>query len=132
MRRAKFDIEKDKRWRKIIADWQASGLNMTAFCRRENVKLGSLCDWRRTIQRRDAEAAGKSRKPSLAKVSPQPVRTTDSDTFVPVVLTGPTNSETLEAAMEITLRSGTRVAVREHCSPGLLASVLRLLEVAHV
>ncbi len=127
MVRPKFDIAKDRKWRKIIADWQASGLNMSAFCRRENVKLGSLCDWRRVIQRRDAEMASKKKahpNETVGNCNNQ----TSGEEFARVVLTGQPAKETSRHALEICLRNGVTVSVQENCSPSLLSVVVTLLE----
>ncbi len=127
MVKPRFDVAKDKRWRKIIADWQASGLNMTAFCRRDNVKLGSLCDWRRVIQRRDAEIAAK-KKPMANTTAGNRNDKAVTEDFARVVLTGQPEKAPTKHALEISLRNGVTVAVQENCSPALLSVVVSLLE----
>lgn len=129
MVRQRFDIAKDKKWRKIIADWQASGLNMSAFCRRENVKIGSLCDWRRVIQKRDAEMASKRKPASMKEASVDHCDKQFPDpAFARVVLTDQPAKEASRKALEITLRNGVTVSVQENCSPALLSVVVSLLE----
>lgn len=130
MARPRFDVQKDRKWRKAIADWQASGLSMTAFCRRENLKLGSFCDWRRAIQKRDAAKATRSAT-SVATTSARDDITSGVD-FVPVVLTEPLARTAHKFALEITLRNGAIVSVQENCPTALLASVVQLLGVQHV
>lgn len=128
MVRPRFDIAKDRKWRKIIADWQASGLNMTAFCRRENVRLGSFCDWRRVIQKRDAEMAS-TKKPFVKETSVGHYnKKTSDETFARVVLTDQPTKEASSPALEISLRNGVTVSVHENCSPALLSVVVTILE----
>lgn len=130
MARPRYDVQKDRKWRKAIADWQASGLSMTAFCRRENLKLGSFCDWRRAIQKRDTAKATRSTT-SAAAISGRHDINSRVD-FVPVVLTEPFARTVHKFALEITLRNGAIVSVQENCPTALLASVVQLLGVQHV
>jgi len=128
----RYNLEKDRRWRKIIADWQTSGLTMTEFCRRENIKLSSLCDWRRVIQKRDVEAVTKKNNSKKVKIKKDNPRRSPDNTFVPVVLTGSAIGETPDPVLEIKLRNGAVISVREQCPLNLLASVIKMMEVTHV
>jgi hypothetical protein len=49
------DEHKQERWRRWIAQWQTSGLSVTAFCARHRLATASFYAWRRTLQRRAAE-----------------------------------------------------------------------------
>ena len=51
------DPEREVRWREVMARQAASGLSVRAFCRREEIAEAQFYAWRRTIARRDAEAA---------------------------------------------------------------------------
>jgi transposase-like protein len=52
------DEQKERQWRRWIAHWQTSGLSVAAFCARHDLAIASFYAWRRTLQRRDAPAAG--------------------------------------------------------------------------
>lgn len=49
------DEEKEKFWRKTIAEWMKSGLSVRAFCRKNNVPESSFNAWRRELSIRDRE-----------------------------------------------------------------------------
>lgn len=48
------DPSKEQFWREVLARQASSGLNVRAFCRREQLKENSFYAWRRTIAQRDA------------------------------------------------------------------------------
>jgi hypothetical protein len=48
-----YDLVKERHWRGIIRDWQESGLSMSAYCQRENIKLNQLSTWFKKITARD-------------------------------------------------------------------------------
>jgi len=131
MPRQRFDLEKDRHWRKILLAWQQSGLGVTHFCRREDIKLSSFCDWRRRIQKRDSELRKKSQEKTVSATSPR--KTLTPENFAPVVLTGPALNEIkAEPVLEIHLRSGVTISIRESCSATLLATAIKILETSHV
>ena len=78
------DVAKERHWREVLKRQAASGLNVRAFCRREEIAETSFHFWRRTIRERDART-----KPSLA-----------FPRFVPAVITSNATTEafTLELA----------------------------------
>ena len=49
------DAEKERQWRRWIAQWQTSGSSVTAFCARHGLSPASFYAWRKTLRRRDAE-----------------------------------------------------------------------------
>ena len=51
------DEQKERQWRRWIAQWQTSGLNVAAFCARHGLAAPSFYAWRRTVQRRDSPPA---------------------------------------------------------------------------
>ncbi len=53
------DMEKENYWREIIAQWQASGLSMAAFCRQEGVPDKRFFWWKRRIERRNGKVVAK-------------------------------------------------------------------------
>lgn len=78
------DLAKERHWRAVLKRQAASGLNVRAFCQREQIAESAFHFWRRTIRERDDRA-----KPA----SPVPQ-------FVPAVVTSDLVSEacTLELA----------------------------------
>lgn len=130
MARPRYDVQKDRKWRKAIADWHASGLSMSAFCRRENLKLRFFCDWRRANQKRDTAKATRSTISAGAESARYDVNA--SVNFVSVVLTEPSARTLHKFALEITSRNVGIVSVQQNCPTALLASVVQLLGVQHV
>jgi transposase-like protein len=84
MAKSERDLEKERHWRDVLKRQAASGLNVRAFCRREEIAESAFHSWRRTIRERDGDV-----KPA----SPAP-------TFVPAVIAPDVASEafTLELA----------------------------------
>jgi transposase len=58
-KRCARDERKEQYWRGLVADWQASGLSVRAFCRRRLLSEASFYGWRRELRERDA-VAGRS------------------------------------------------------------------------
>jgi hypothetical protein len=48
------DERKERQWRRLISQWQASGLSMRAFCARHGLATASFYNWRRVLERRGA------------------------------------------------------------------------------
>ena len=48
---------KERLWRRMVREWQRSGLTVRVFCAERGLSEPSFYAWRRTIARRDAEAA---------------------------------------------------------------------------
>jgi transposase len=90
------DEQKERLWRRWIAQWQTSGLSVAAFCARHDLATASFYAWRRTLQRRDAHQAP----------------------FVPVRLADDTAPA---SALEVVLGDGRVVRV----APGFDATTLR-------
>ena len=94
------DEEKERRWRRWVGEWQASGLSARAFGQRRGLTVASFYAWRRVLQRRAAERAA----------------------FVPVQVVAdavPAHS----SALEVLLVDGRTVRV----APGFDAATLRRL-----
>jgi hypothetical protein len=49
------DAGKERFWRRMIRQWQKSGLSVRAFCRLHGLSEPSIYAWRRTLARRDAD-----------------------------------------------------------------------------
>jgi hypothetical protein len=94
------DEQKERQWRRWIAEWQASGLSGRAFCQRRDLTIASFYAWRRVLQRRDAERAA----------------------FVPVQVVADA-VPTQTCALEVVLTDGRTVRV----APGFDAATLRQL-----
>ena len=93
------DRHKEQHWRRLLRDWQRSGLSVAAFCRRAGVADNRFYAWRRILGERDAEQA----------------------TFIPVRLL--TESGSPDGSLEVLLTKGRRLRV----PPGFDAATLRQL-----
>jgi transposase-like protein len=51
----KRSAEKEAFWRKVLQQYQKSGLSIREFCRRKGITEPSLYAWRKEIRKRDAE-----------------------------------------------------------------------------
>src|SRR4051794_23258575 len=51
------DEQKERQWRRRIAQWRTSGLSVRDFCARHGLATPSFYAWRRTLQQRAAAAA---------------------------------------------------------------------------
>ena len=49
------DVAKERHWREVLQRQAASGLNVRAFCRREEIAETAFHAWRRTIRERDGD-----------------------------------------------------------------------------
>ena len=94
------DQEKERQWRRWIAQWQTSGSSVAAFCARHGLSPGNFYAWRRTLQRRDAERTA----------------------FVPVQVVADVATPPL-SPLEVVLADGRVVRV----APGFDAATLRQL-----
>jgi hypothetical protein len=50
------DERKERLWRRWIGEWQTSGLSVRVFCDRHGLAIPTFYAWRRTLERRAAEA----------------------------------------------------------------------------
>ena len=99
------DPRKEQQWRRLIDEWQQSGLSVRAFCARYHLSEPSFYSWRRELHRRPAE------RPTFV-----PVRVVRTE--VPVATGG----------VEIVLRSGRSLRVGPGFDAALLRQVLAALE----
>jgi len=49
------DRGKEQFWRRVIRQWQKSGLSVRAFCRQQRLSEPSFYGWRRTLAERETE-----------------------------------------------------------------------------
>jgi len=138
------DLQKEMTRRRMIRDWQESGLSLAEYCRRENLKYTTMCQWLSRTKKRDLEA---QRKPAARKRKShqetgketlirsgdniQPVVPSPAD-FVPVRVIDRTQSPDVKqttSSLEVVLTNGVTIRVPNHCSLQLLKSVVSALEV---
>ena len=50
------DPNKEQFWRRMLRQWQRSGLSVRAFCEQHGLSQPSFYAWRRTLADRDAQA----------------------------------------------------------------------------
>lgn len=130
-RPGKIDAAKEKYWRERLLDWQLSGLGVTEFCRRTDIKLSSFVDWRRKLQKRDQEARKLSLREGRAAVGDQGRPSVVN--FAPVILNdSQPGSSSGDPVLGVLLRSGILINVRETCPPSFLARVVQSLEGGNV
>jgi transposase-like protein len=55
MAKQQRDPAREKYWRGLVSEWQASGLSVREFSRQRQVTEASFYSWRRELQRRDAQ-----------------------------------------------------------------------------
>ncbi len=94
------DELKERQWQRWMAQWQTSGLSVSAFCARHGLSPANFYAWRRTLERRAAALAA----------------------FVPVHVVADTPPAPV-SALELMLADGRSVRV----APGFDAATLRQL-----
>lgn len=57
MAKQERDPDRERHWRGLVADWQASGLSVREFCSRRDLAEPSFYYWRRELRKRDAAPA---------------------------------------------------------------------------
>jgi hypothetical protein len=112
------DFSKEQFWRRVMRQWQQSGLSAARFCRQRNLSLPSFYAWKRTLAQRDAEAA---RFVPVRIVPDQQIPTVTGEARgIPV---GPAS-----AALEVVLGSGRRVCIGTAFDEATLRRLLAVLE----
>ena len=130
------DAAKELYWRELIRKRECSTLGTGEFCWRHEIEQHQLHSWRRTLERRDAEAqaggAGHSsrhsRSVNVSAKNPaqrESFGTAAESAFVQVLL--PTDSG-VTSELEITHPGGCRIRIRHACDQHLLSSVLAALD----
>ena len=104
-------LERERRWRRHLAGWQASGLSQAAYCRQQGLTQNDFSWWKRELARRDQSTV---RVPAA---------------FVPVRISPP-HATAAAFGFELSLRDG-RVLRFDGCvDPAALGAVVRVLEAA--
>jgi transposase-like protein len=112
------DLEKERRWRELIARQAESGLTPPEFCRANDLKVHQFYAWRRELELRDnRQREGGSAPKKVQSLAPQ---------FLPVQLLP--SSPNGSPAIELVLRETWRVTVSPGFDPATLARVLSVLE----
>jgi hypothetical protein len=99
------DLNKERFWRRILRQWQRSGLSIPDFCQQHRLSQHNFYAWRRTLAQRDA--ADVHFVPVQLLPEPTPLPTPDPPT----------------AALELLLPDGRRLRI----APGFDAPTLRRL-----
>jgi hypothetical protein len=104
-------------WRRMIAQWQASGLGVRAFCGAHELRQPSFYAWRRTLAQRDRQRPA-TPPPTPASARRSPPAQTD---FVPVHVVP-------VATLEVIVRTGQSVRVGVGFDAAHLRAVVAALE----
>lgn len=118
------DPAKEKYWRRLLRQWQRSGLTGRDFCAERGLNEPSFYAWRREIARRDQEQAN----PSQRATRPQATATSADPplpTFVKVAVAAVASSP---GVLEVVVAHGRRVRVAPGFDAQLLRQLLRVLE----
>src|SRR5262245_7956986 len=102
------DLNKEWFWRRMLRQWQRSGLSVRAFCEEAGLSQASFYAWRRTLAQRDTQAVS----------------------FVPAeVLSEPLPSLPVsEAGLELVLASGRLLRIGPTFDEPTLRRLLAVLE----
>jgi hypothetical protein len=136
----------ERDWRKLLADWLATGLSGAEYCRRKGIRYTQFADWRKRIKQIDAKANGimrsaktqqrRIKKPKQRMHTSLPAgRQPRSVEFAEVkVVDGqvPDEAEPCHggdtAAVDIILPSGITLRLSAGCSLSFLSSIISVLE----
>lgn len=70
MARGQRDPVRERQWRERMDRWQASGLSVRAFCRRQGLTEPTFHYWKRELRTRDQAVSTSSAQKPSAKQSP--------------------------------------------------------------
>jgi transposase len=117
------DPEKERYWRRLLSQWQRSGLSGRDFCAQESLSEASFYGWRREIAKRDREAkpVGRQRGRRITMSAKRAL----SSAFLPVQVIP--NAEP-SSSIEMVLPKGRLVRVGPGFDPATLRQVLGILE----
>ncbi len=117
-------LERERYWRGVIRKHRASGLSVSAFCRKDGLSACSFYRWRRKLEKQQQEE-----KDSPHNEEDACEDSTGTDTvakFVPIEVQAPRNST--RAGCEVVLPSGCRVVVSAQCDAAWLCEILGALQ----
>ena len=115
------DPEKEKYWRRLLEQWQRSGLTGRDFCAENSVSEASFYAWKREIARRDHEVQAGARAATRGS------STATLPAFVPVTI-APAPTVTAAASLEVVLAGGHLLRVRGSFESAVLRQLLAVLE----
>jgi hypothetical protein len=119
------DLTKEQLWRRIIRRHHQTGLPVSAFCRREGLKIANFLWWRRELNRRDQE---KTTSPPAPLVK-GPSKPSVAPVFLPVRVVEATLAPHPPAPpIEIVLHDGPTLRVPAGFDPRTLGEILAVLE----
>jgi hypothetical protein len=117
----KRDPTKEKHWRRVLRQWQRSGLTGRDFCAQHGLQESSFYAWRRAIARRDQQQrplVTTTTEPPLSLARPAPV-------FLQLALP---DGAALPPVIEVVVATGRRLRVSPGVDADLLRQLLRLVE----
>jgi transposase-like protein len=118
---AKRDAQKEQYWRLVMEEFDASGLSVREFCRREGLRESSFYAWRRELGQRDANGSAKSkagRRNRQAKV------TEANKPATPTLVEVMTRPKAVAQAIEIETPAGFTIRLGQEVDRELVASAL--------
>ena len=108
-RRSRRDLEKQKKWKKLVGDQGRSGKNIREFCLEQGVDEGNFYSWRRRLRLQDREEAAEK----VSKMAAVEIEKTDLRQV---------------ARIEIELGGGRHVGVHPGFDEETLRRVVSVLE----
>jgi hypothetical protein len=111
------DPVKEKHWRRLLRQWQRSGLTGRDFCAVHRLSEPSFYAWRREIARRDQQPPSVA-TPATAADAPTPLF--QELTLAPLA--------PLPSAIEVVLAQGRLLRIGPGFDADLLRQLLRVLE----
>ena len=114
-KRAKFGLDREKFWRRVLGRWNRSRLTVAEFCRRESLASPTFYAWKRRLRDR-------SPRPSATfPASPTPA-------FLPVRVVPGSATFSGQTLVEVPLRDGRVVKISSPLGPRDLAGFVNALE----
>jgi hypothetical protein len=110
------DRAKEQQWRRLIAEWRRSQLNIRAFCEERQLSEPSFHAWRRTLAERAREQTARRRRQASREQLPA---------FVPLQVTPEVSDDA--SGIEVVLASGHVLRVRSGFDVETLRQLLAVL-----
>ena len=118
------DLAKEALWRSRVASQRESGVSVRAYCQKERVGEAAFQWWRRELALRDREVPARDGAGGGGGL-----RATARGAFVEVSCLASAGSGSTEASpVEVVLRDGRVLRVREGFSPEMVSRLVALLE----
>ena len=137
-----LDAAKERRWRQVLADWQATGLSGAEYCRQKDLVYTQFNDWRKRVRKLDAALVNSSphrqrmagRAQGLSMKLQQEQKAQRAVEFAEVQLVEREHQaaavpKTEDAAtLEAIFPNGTKLRISAGCPINFLSSVVNILE----